>query len=622
MTFSRRGAILSALIVLACTTAPQTAVARKAHLKQQAMAKAKLYLPTITPHGLTNTSASYDFDSIDPNPSEAQPDEMPVAEARRIASLPGACPLLLRKIDTAVEVEMTKTTTKYDTIRLISATNPMDKDAFKIHSLMFVKFKRDGRVTARLAACGNQQHPSSYSSTYASTSDHNTHTMIVAAYYAHAIATKTINTLVHSDFDINGAFLQNRLPRSATGGKQLAMKLPTSLPHPWAGRWVEVVGALYGLKQSNAIFEKDFAQVMASINFLPAHEPQHGITSAPDTSVYHHADPADPTKKCTVAMHVDDGQILSTSTALVTLLKTTLETRYGPLTWNDTSTQHTGTTMTRYPTGAIAFDMFKHITKTLHNLGMDTIPGALTPCSPDLFNAPTDTTPADRLTYQRIVGALTYINRNRHDISKNVYALQTRNQNPTKTDAKKAVRTLQYLKSFPATPAIYYTTDGPILCAHADASHANQPNGSSTTCITLTIGSLSAPFLCKTFAQDDIALDPCAAEYYSLSPLCQLILRFRQLLAAIGFPQSAPTTVYVDNVPAIDLALANNMPKKSRYMLARHHFVRLCAFNSTIRFKQKNTNYHTPDLNTKPHGPTSHHFLTKLLMNLEAPLTI
>lgn len=622
MTFSRTGAILSALVVIAAITPPLTAVARKAHHKQAAMSTAKLYLPTITPHGLTNTSATYNFDSFDLNPPDSQPDEMRVDQARRLASLPGACPLLLGKIDAAVEVEMTKVTTKYDTLRLICPANPMDKDAFKIHSLMFIKFKRDGRVTARLAGCGNQQHPSSYSSTYASTSDHNTHTMIVAAYYAHAIATNTVNTLVHSDFDINGAFLQNRLPRSATGGKQLVMKLPTSLPHPWAGRWVEVVGALYGLKQSNAIFEKDFAKVMASINFLPAHESQHGITSAPDSSVYHYTDPHDPSLKCTVPMHVDDGQILSTSTAIVKLLKSTLEARYGTLTWNDTSTQHTGTTMTRYPTGAIAFDMSRHITKTLHTLGMGPIPGALTPCSPDLFTDSVDTTPTDRTKYQRIVGALTYISRNRHDISKNVYAHQTKNQNPTVTDERKAVRTLQYLKSFPDTPAIYYTNEGPTLCAHADASHANQPNGKSTTCITLSIGSLSAPFLCKTFAQDDIALDPCAAEYYSLSPLCQLILRFRHLLAAIGFPQSGPTTIYVDNVPAIDLALSNNMPKKSRYMLAKHHFVRLCAFNSIVRFKQKNTNYHSPDLNTKPHGPTSHHFLTKLMMNLDAPTTI
>ena len=622
MIFNRRAALLSALIVLAAATSPVTAVARKAQLKQEAMAKARQYLPTITPHGLKNSSATYDFDSLDLDPPTAQPDEMPVAEAKRIASLPGACPLLLGKIDAAVEAEMNKVTAKYDTIRLICSANPMDRDAFKIHSLMFIKFKRDGRVTARLAGCGNQQHPSSYSSTYASTSDHNTHTMIVAAYYAHAVATNTVDTLIHSDFDINGAFLQNRLPRSATGGKQLVMKLPTSLPHPWAGHWVEVVGALYGLKQSNAIFEQDFAKVMASINFLPAHDPQHGIASAPDTSVYHYANPNDPSIRCTVPMHVDDGQILSTSRELVTLLRTTLETRYGPLTWNDISTQHTGTTMTRYPTGAIAFDMSKHITKTLHKLGMDNVPPALTPCSLDLFNDPTDNTPADQTKYQRIVGDLTYISRNRHDIAKNIFAHQTRNQNPTKTDATKAVRTLRYLKGFPDTPAIYYTTEGPILCAHADASHANQPNGTSTTCITLTIGSLSAPFLCKTFAQDDVALDPCAAEYYSLSPLCQLILRFRHLLAAIGFPQPGPTPIYVDNVPAIDLALANNMPKKSRYMLARHHFVRLCALNSIVRFVQKNTNYHTPDLNTKPHGPTSHHFLTKLLMNLDAPTTL
>lgn len=623
MKFTTRGGLFTALIcALAAITSPVTAISRKADLKQTAMSQAKAYLKLILPPGVSNTSGT--FTASDLLPPTPQPDEMSVAAAKKIAYAPGANPILRYLIDEAVTTEMNKVTIRYDTIRLITPLNPMEPDAFKIHSLMFIKFKRDGRVTARLAGCGNQQDAASYDSTFASTSDHHSHTMVIAAYYAYAVQSQTLDSLIHSDFDITGAFLQNRLPRSATGGKQLVMKLPTSLPHPWAGRWVEVVGALYGLKQSNAIFQADLTRVLATINFLPAHAPDLGVHTAPDSSLYHCVDPTNPSLKCTLPMHVDDGQVISTSPALVVLLRSTLEQRYGPLTWNDVSTQHTGTTMTRHPSGAIAFDMSKHIQKTLTKLGMDKITPSLTPCSLDLFNAdPTGPLAQPSLhptLYQTMVGDLTYISRNRHDISKNVTRHQMKMNAPTLFDEIQVVRTLRYLKAFPDTPAIYYTTEGPTLCAHADASFANQPLGKSTTSLTLTIGSNSAPFLCKTFVQNDTALDPCSAEYYSLAPICQLILRFRNLLAAIGFPQSSPTTIFVDNKPAIDLAMASTIPRKSRYIQARHHFVRQCVADNTIQFQQRNTNYHSPDLNTKPHGPTSHHFLTKIMMNLEAPL--
>ena len=621
MVFQKGKLVLALICALAATAHPVTAVSRKATLKQQAMVQAKAYLKSILPIGVTNTSASFDVSDL--LPPKPEPGEMSIHAALARASAPGADPLLSSYIEEAVAKEMDKVTIKYDTLRLISATNLMEPDAYKIHSLIFIKIKRDGRVTARLAACGNQQHPDSYTETYASTSDHHSHTMVIAAYYANAVATNTLSTLTHSDFDITGAFLQNRLPRSATGGKQLVMKLPSNLPHPWAGRWVEVVGAIYGLKQSNAIFEASLAKCLAAIGFYPAHVPELGVHTAPDLSLYHHVDPLNPSKKCSLPMHVDDGQVISTCPALVHRLRTALELRYGPLTWNDISTQHTGTRMTRYPTGAIAFDMSDHIKKTIHKLGADHLPPSLTPCPLDVFSDSANADPSNHpKSFQLIVGDLTYISRNRHDISKVLTRLQRKMNNPSRFDETLAIRTLRYLKAFPDTPAIYYTTEGPTICAHTDASFANQPNGLSTTSVNLTIGSTSAPFICKTFVQDSVALDPCTAEYHSLAPTCQLILRFRNLLAAIGFPQLQPTTIYVDNIPAIDLATSPNLPRKSRYIAARHHFVRQCYQDNIIQFKQRNTNDHSPDLNTKSHGPSSHHFLTHKLMNLSAPLQL
>ena len=75
------------------------------------------------------------------------------------------------------------------------------------------------------------------------------------------------------------------------------MRLPNGLHHPLSGQWVEVFGAIYGLKQSNAIFERDLAACLATINLVPAHEPGTHVATAPDTSVYHYQDPSDPSRR-------------------------------------------------------------------------------------------------------------------------------------------------------------------------------------------------------------------------------------------------------------------------------------------------------------------------------------
>ena len=40
-------------------------------------------------------------------------------------------------------------------------------------------------------------------------------------------------------------------------------------------------------------------------------------------------------------------------------------------------------------------------------------------------------------------------------------------------------------------------------------------------------------------------------------------------------PQLSPTTIYVDNLPALLIAIASNIPTKSRYIHAEH-FIRQC----------------------------------------------
>ena len=156
-------------------------------------------------------------------------------------------------------------------------------------------------------------------------------------------------------------------------------------------------------------------------------------------------------------MHVDDGNGVSFDPA-ITLVKSTLELRYGTLTRNSESKGHTGTTLTRHPSGAISLDLHDHILKVLKTVGMDSIPGALTPTSSDIFPPSTNTSPTPIKFYQQVVGDLTHISRIRKDIVKETRQHAKQASSPAQGDLQRVIRTLRSLKSFPATPVTYYTT--------------------------------------------------------------------------------------------------------------------------------------------------------------------
>jgi len=92
-------------------------------------------------------------------------------------------------------------------------------------------------------------------------------------------------------------------------------------------------------------------------------------------------------------------------------------------------------------------------------------------------------------------------------------------------------------------------------------------------------------------------------------------MRSRNLLAAVGFPQAGPTTVFADNQPAINITTARNMPRNSRYLHAYHHYSRELVANGDVVFVHKNTHELTPDLNTKTHPVPIHNHLSHLTMN-------
>jgi hypothetical protein len=129
--------------------------------------------------------------------------------------------------------------------------------------------------------------------------------------------------------------------------RQIVMMIDPRIPHPMAGKWVEVVGGVYGLKQSNHIFGEDFSHTILSAGFAHTTDP----------AIFVKIDSADPSKKCVVSTHVDDGLSIHTHQPFHNHLMQVLTARYGPLTIDPEASSYVGTTLVRHPNGAFTTDM-------------------------------------------------------------------------------------------------------------------------------------------------------------------------------------------------------------------------------------------------------------------------
>ena len=188
---------------------------------------------------------------------------------------------------------------------------------------MLIKAKSDGRTTGRLAIDGSQQPKHTYTETFAGTSCTTNRAFILSSVLADAAHTCRLDELDIGDFDIPGAFLQSALPRSATGGHQFVTRLPRDIPQdllPYGMSLAEIVGSVYGVKQSNSIFDTDFTNNITSIGYTPIPQDPHTFTKRC---------PLDPSRYCHLNMHVDDGQYFSTSKSLTLELLAAIKARYG-----------------------------------------------------------------------------------------------------------------------------------------------------------------------------------------------------------------------------------------------------------------------------------------------------
>lgn len=526
------------------------------------------------------------------------------------------------KIKAACASEMFKLGEVYKTFKTIKYAD-IETDAIKVFSQMLYKPKPadadPDEWKARLAACGNRIPTDLRGDTYAGTADSRNTALITAAFGADAVKNGTLGTLRIGNFDLPSAFVQNKLTREHTGGKQVVMKLQDNLPHHLAGQWVEVVGALYGLPWSNNIFWQDFDITMAKAQLFPIQIPGEPCPSTPiDNHIYSRFDPEDPNRKLIVPVTVDDGLMVGQDALAFELeLISVLKDRYGSnITYKDNTKEFCGSRLTRDVNGAITFDLQKYILKTIKLAGLEHDPGATAPSGKDLFDAPTDLTPCDQSIYSNLMGKLTFIAQVRYDVMKEATHLAKVISAPTVSDMAKLVIVLRYLHYTCGDGPTYYTDEGAVLYIWVDVAFAVHVNGRSQTGYYACIGKHSAPFYARAEEQKScIVLGPSEGEYVGMSEAGKAVIRFRHVLAAIGFPQTGPTIMFEDSNSAIKLAQGPSIKRKSKHIMVREHYIRDLIQQNLVLPEYTPTAHQNADILTKPKTPSIHIYESDRLLN-------
>jgi len=516
-------------------------------------------------------------------------------------------------VNAAVTKEVDKIFVKYSSLRPIPSI-AVEPTAVFVPTKLIIREKLNADVTARIALGGDRQPPHTYGETFAGTSD--------ATHRAFALATSLAHASIHNFqlitfcFDVPAAFLnKNPLTRAHTGQTQLITRMPPNIPPPYDNALCEVIGAHYGLRQSNHIYDQDFIRLLTTNGFVSC--PSHPYTFV-KTADNHH--------RLVVSMHVDDGDGNSTCPKLYADFQKLITDRYGLLPFHSPSRGTCGQVQVTNDDHSITIHSGPYITKMLTRIGMDLVPPALSPSMSGLFDPSVDTTllsPAATAEFRTTNGELIHLLPHRHDIKMVVTHLLTLGAAPDNGAYLKQLHLLRYLKSsvtlgptFSANPSNF--PNGVELHSASDCAHNVHPEGHSHGAFILTVGKVgatTAPFLSFSAAERGVSLSPSEGEYVTLSQTAKALLHYRQFAEDLGFPQPNPSVMLEDNSSSINLTTAPLIPSKSRHIALKHHYVRWAFKTKQITPRHQGSVDIVPDALTKHVGPSRYLYFRKQIFH-------
>jgi hypothetical protein len=206
----------------------------------------------------------------------------------------------------------------------------------------------------------------------------------------------------------------------------------------------------------------------------------------------------------------------------------------------------------------------------------------------------------DTTQYQRLVGSLRYLAHIRPDLAFSVGYVSRFMQRPT-TEHQQAVKriiryvagTLDHGLHYPRCPGVAH------FVRYSD--HAGDIDTSkSTSGILFFLGKCLVSW--QSVKQQVVAMSSCEAGYIAASTACTQALWLARLLGDLLGRDTRAVELKVDSKSALALAKNPIFHERSKHIQVRHHFIRGCLDEGSIKASYINTKDQLVDLLTKPLG--------------------
>ncbi|PLW06578.1 hypothetical protein PCANC_27983 [Puccinia coronata f. sp. avenae] len=268
-----------------------------------------------------------------------------------------------------------------------------------------------------------------------------------------------------------------------------------------------------------------------------------------------------------------------------------------------------GMKLDRSPSG-IHLHQSQYIIRKLEEFGATDLPPSSCPIDPRSHLKKASESEVNQfkslnINYRALIGSLNYLSiLTRPDVSFAVSKLSQYLENPGITHYKAAMQVLQYLKGTLTRGLFFCKQEDFTLKVYADADWANCPDTRRSHTGLLILRNDHLIFW-KSTKQPTVSLSSTEAKYKALSDACKEVVWTRNLTQEIfSIPNPSPTTIFVDNRGAIDLALSQVSQNSfcTKHMDSRLHFVQDLVADKSVHLVYVSTQRNVADFLTKPVG--------------------
>ena len=453
-----------------------------------------------------------------------------------------------------------------------------------------VKLKSDGsldRYKARLVALGNwQEYEINYQETFASIAKMTTVRTLIA------IAASQSWPLFQ--MDVKNAFLHGDLD------EEVFMKLPPGITTCSPSHVCHLRRSLYGLKQAPRAWFEKFGKTLHQLGF---------IQSTNDPFMFLHRSE----KGITILLvYVDDIIITGSDNVGIQKLQASLNSSFhmkdlGHLTYFLSLDVHCSA-------DGIFVNQHKYTKDLISLAGLENSSPVDTPLEinvkyskddGELLSCPT--------TYRKLVGSLVYLTITRPDISYAVNLMSQFMQQPRHLHFAAVKRIIRYLLGTSTRGLFYKLGSSLTLHSYSDSDWAGCPDSrKSTTGWCMYLDDALISWKCKK--QERVSKSSTEAEYRAMSSACSEIIWLRRILSELGFPQTSPTPLHVDNTSAIQITANPVFHERTKHIEVDCHYIREAFAEQPITLPHVSTELQTADIFTKPLTRTHHQFFVGKLM--------